>query len=120
VSNAYAGTPALQQKNISPDARQLAEPLPPSNFSKSEGLMQREAGNVLWKDARLQRPDSAVLRLFVQRFEEHFANASALRSGRYVNGNLCDAGIDASAGDGAQCRPTENLLVVSRNQPAAL
>jgi hypothetical protein len=120
MSNAYAGTPALEQKHISPDACQLTEALPPSDFSKSNELMQHDAGNVLRKDARLQRPDSATLRLLDERLEEPLTYASTPCSGRYVNGNLGNTGIDAATGDGAERRPTENPFCVSRNKPAAL
>jgi hypothetical protein len=72
--NTHGGTPAFQQKNISPNSGQLAKPLPSSDFSESAGLVQRNAGNVLRKHASLQRPYPEVFRLLDQRVQQHLAN----------------------------------------------
>ena len=97
VLNTHAGTAAFEEKNISPSPVSLAKLLPPSDFSKSAGLVQRDAGNILRKDARLQRPYAATLGPLDQRLEEHPTNSATLRVGRYINRNLRHSGVDVTA-----------------------
>jgi hypothetical protein len=80
--------------------------------------VQRDAGNITWKDTRLQSPYPAVLRLLDGRLKKPFSDAVIARHGSHVDGNLGHAGVNATARYGTQRCPTENLATASCHQPA--
>jgi hypothetical protein len=56
-----------------------------ADFPESAGLVQGDAGDVLRKDAGLQRPESLTLGFCDQRFQKRFAHAASTRCGGYID-----------------------------------
>ena len=83
--SAYGRAAALEQEYISPGVAQLADSASHADFAESAGLVQGDAGNVLRKNAGLQRPESVTLGFCDQRFQKRFAHAATTRCGGYID-----------------------------------
>lgn len=91
-----------------------------ANLPEAVVQMQAEARLIFREDAGLQRPKAVRLGSLDQRVQQKRTDAMAACWRADVNADLSDTGINASARNRTERRPTNDLIIRTRNNAARI
>ena len=111
---------SFHQHDVTPATVKASNAFSYSNTPEAVGSMERQTGDILLKDTRLQRPNPGKLRRPNQFGQECGANLLAAGRSSYINANLGDAAINVSGGDRAQSGPPQYFRVAASHQTSYL
>jgi hypothetical protein len=106
----------FEEEHISPGAVELAEALSPADDAKAAGVVEGNAGGVLWEDTGLDGPDPGCLGGLDEGGEQEPSNATALVGGVDANAVLDDPGVTAAVRDATGRYPTRDLVAVGGHE----
>jgi hypothetical protein len=111
-------TAALQQGDVAPSAIHAADSFARPDDAKAVAFMDRDTGDILRKDCRLQSPYSVLFGRSDQRGEKLRTDTFSASALRDVNTDLGDAPVNFACRDRTQRGPTGDFRTGANDQTA--